>query len=76
MPQKPGATPSPGQPRTLRCAHCGRTYQFTTLAAHKTFPFCSARCREADLGNWLSGSYVVPGEPLPPQQEEEDSSEG
>lgn len=27
-------------------------------AAHK--PFCSARCREVDLGKWFTGSYAVP----------------
>lgn len=29
--------------------------------AHR--PFCSARCRMIDLGNWLGGSYTVAGEP-------------
>lgn len=24
-------------------------------------PFCSRRCADVDLGRWLSGSYVVPG---------------
>jgi uncharacterized protein len=28
-------------------------------------PFCCERCKLADLGRWLSGEYVVPGEPLP-----------
>jgi endogenous inhibitor of DNA gyrase (YacG/DUF329 family) len=23
-------------------------------------PFCSARCRDLDLGKWLDGSYAVP----------------
>ena len=38
-------------------------------------PFCSERCRMADLGHWLSGDYRVPGEPLPsadPEAEPED----
>ena len=26
-------------------------------------PFCSDRCRMADLGRWLTGGYSVPGEP-------------
>ncbi len=45
-------------------------------------PFCSARCKLIDLGNWASGSYRVPvrsedeqedGEDLvqPPPDEEE-----
>lgn len=24
-------------------------------------PFCSARCKLVDLGNWLDGSYRIPG---------------
>jgi len=27
------------------------------------FPFCSARCRDRDLGNWASEKYVV-SEPI------------
>jgi uncharacterized protein len=23
------------------------------------FPFCSARCRDTDLGNWASERYVI-----------------
>lgn len=23
-------------------------------------PFCSARCRDIDLGRWLDGAYAVP----------------
>lgn len=26
-------------------------------------PFCCNRCKLVDLGRWLDGSYVVPGEP-------------
>jgi endogenous inhibitor of DNA gyrase (YacG/DUF329 family) len=29
----------------------------------ETYPFCSARCRLIDLGNWLGERYAVPGEP-------------
>jgi uncharacterized protein len=28
-------------------------------------PFCCERCKLADLGRWLSGEYIAPGEPLP-----------
>jgi len=28
------------------------------------FPFCSARCKQVDLGKWLSEEYRVPGEPV------------
>lgn len=32
--------------------------------AAETFPFCSPRCRMADLGKWFSGSYSI-GRDLP-----------
>lgn len=28
-------------------------------AQNPTFPFCSTRCREIDLGRWLQGDYVI-----------------
>jgi len=27
-------------------------------------PFCSDRCRQVDLGRWLTEAYVVPGPPV------------
>ncbi|WP_207101828.1 DNA gyrase inhibitor YacG [Paracoccus shandongensis] len=27
-------------------------------------PFCSRRCADIDLGRWLRGTYVIPGQPL------------
>jgi endogenous inhibitor of DNA gyrase (YacG/DUF329 family) len=37
------------------------------------FPFCSERCRTIDLGAWASGSYVIPGAPIPDQQSDDES---
>ena len=31
-------------------------------ADNKGFPFCSERCRQIDLGKWLSEEYGVPAE--------------
>lgn len=31
---------------------------------NQAFPFCSARCKLADLGNWLGGHYALGGEPV------------
>ncbi len=46
------------------CASCGRR------AADPAWrPFCSERCKLADLGRWLSEEYRIPGEPLPPDDE-------
>ena len=30
-------------------------------------PFCSSRCRDRDLNNWLSDGYAVPGPPASPE---------
>lgn len=41
-------------------------------------PFCSRRCADVDLGRWLTGQYVAPGEPLdetiPPEDENSDGA--
>ena len=33
----------------------------------EAFPFCNPRCKLLDLGNWLTGSYVV-SSPLSPDE--------
>jgi hypothetical protein len=50
---------------TKPCPVCGKP----AASGHR--PFCSARCRQVDLGRWLTGGYAVPGEPV----EEEASGE-
>ncbi len=35
-------------------------------------PFCSERCKLADLGRWLSGDYRIAGDPLPSDDERPD----
>jgi uncharacterized protein len=52
------------------CPTCRRTLE-GTLAEIPTLPFCSPRCRAADLGHWLEGNYRI-GSPL----SEEDLDEG
>lgn len=42
----------------MSCPVCGKT----TAEAYR--PFCSKRCADIDLGRWLRGSYVIPGEAL------------
>ena len=42
-------------PRT--CPTCKRP--LPTARAVELGPFCSRRCKLADLGNWLDGRYVV-----------------
>ena len=46
--------------RIVRCPMCGRQ---TTWRENPHRPFCSERCRLADLQGWLAGRYVVAGDP-------------
>ncbi len=40
----------------LKCPICKELVDSETTAE---FPFCSARCRERDLGNWATGKYKI-----------------
>lgn len=39
-----------------RCPQCDKD------ADRRYKPFCSKRCADLDLGHWLQGSYVLPGD--------------
>jgi len=59
-----------------RCPSCGRPA--AARPENRTWPFCSDRCRLADLGRWLGESYRIAGERAgdgagaPASHEEED----
>lgn len=36
-------------------------------------PFCSERCKMADLGRWFAGHYRIAGDPLPAEDEDDDA---
>jgi endogenous inhibitor of DNA gyrase (YacG/DUF329 family) len=40
----------------LKCPICKEPTDSEMTAE---FPFCSARCRERDLGNWATGKYKI-----------------
>jgi endogenous inhibitor of DNA gyrase (YacG/DUF329 family) len=40
-----------------KCPTCRRVIDDAAAAA--TRPFCSERCRTADLGGWLDGAYRI-----------------
>ena len=40
------------------CPTCRRALE-GTRAEHPALPFCSDRCRLADLGSWLNESYRI-----------------
>ncbi len=45
-----------------KCPVCGKPVPpAPTLAGQRSpRPFCSERCRQVDLGRWLTGAYAVP----------------
>ncbi len=43
-----------------KCPLCGKP------TADRFKPFCSRRCADLDLGQWLKGGYVIPGPPVDP----------
>jgi endogenous inhibitor of DNA gyrase (YacG/DUF329 family) len=47
--------------REAVCPRCGVGFTYASLDEHTPFPFCSPRCREIDLGKWLTGQYVITG---------------
>ncbi len=49
-------------PSNGRCPLCRRP------AVPEHAPFCSARCHDRDLLNWLGDAYAVPGPPADPAE--------
>jgi endogenous inhibitor of DNA gyrase (YacG/DUF329 family) len=41
-----------------KCPTCAHAFE-ETVEARAFRPFCSARCRSADLGKWLDGGYRI-----------------
>lgn len=41
----------------MKCPICKKVFE-PRLSLDK--PFCSDRCKEVDLGNWLSEGYTIP----------------
>ena len=53
----------PARSRRPRCPICGRP------SDERFRPFCSARCRDQDLLNWLDGRYAIPVQESEPDDE-------
>ena len=48
---------------TGRCPHCHAAFD-VVLPRPSYAPFCSARCKMADLSKWLGGEYAIAGAPV------------
>ena len=44
-------------PRVVNCPACGKAIGW--VADNRYRPFCSARCKGADLGAWASDQYRI-----------------
>lgn len=47
--------------RQVKCPTCKKSFNYFESDFR---PFCSEKCRQADLGRWLTESYTVPVEKL------------
>jgi len=45
----------------IKCRYCGKQFEYNSenKQQHKHFPFCSERCKLADLGKWFNENYRV-----------------
>jgi endogenous inhibitor of DNA gyrase (YacG/DUF329 family) len=46
-----------------RCRYCKRPIQRTDAQHARYWPFCSERCKMAELGHWFEGRYRI-GRPV------------
>lgn len=51
------------------CPTCAIKVEWTEK--NKFRPFCSARCRQVDLGAWAEEKYAIPAAKLPQEQDDD-----
>lgn len=59
-------------PKTVLCPTCRRE---TPWGGNPNRPFCCARCRMTDLGNWAAEHYRIPAGPVTEEAEDDDAAE-
>ena len=59
-----------GRAATARCPICG------SAAAERYRPFCSSRCADIDLSQWLKGRYYIPTSEAPRDEQGSDEEQG
>ena len=62
-------------PRKTKCRQCGEIFAYESIKDSPNYPFCSARCRLLDLGEWFDGKHKIE-EPAPgtaPPEPDEDT---
>lgn len=56
------------------CPICKKKIPAEEIESSAVFPFCSERCKLVDLGQWLNGTYVVPGDAESPGQSSDEDN--
>ena len=59
----------PGKEKKMKSSYSSLCPVCNKPANKKYRPFCSSRCKLIDLGNWIDGSYRLPGENSPAEAE-------
>lgn len=59
--------------KKINCPNCGKPNTWTPENQFK--PFCSERCKLIDLGDWANESRRIPGEPVPTNNDLDDSED-
>lgn len=49
------------QKKNIACPRCGKKATWTIENIFR--PFCSARCKLIDLGNWADEKHIIAGTP-------------
>ena len=63
----------PNKKENIFCPTCQTK---DTWTPENTFrPFCSARCKLIDLGEWAAEKHSIPGEPINPNLVDESNNE-
>ncbi|HBD10676.1 MAG TPA: DNA gyrase inhibitor YacG [Porticoccaceae bacterium] len=60
----------------LQCPECKTPVHWNEQYPHR--PFCSARCKQLDFGDWANGNHRIAGDPAgqaPDQAEEWDDED-
>jgi endogenous inhibitor of DNA gyrase (YacG/DUF329 family) len=67
----PKARSEPAKPKRAKSAKAPKCPICGKPAMQEYRPFCSKACADIDLSRWLGGRYVVPGERVAQQGDEE-----
>ncbi len=69
LPGERDLEPKHFQNQPLKCSLCGKSFNRMESGS---LPFCSVRCQQVDLGNWLNEGYGFPIESGELQEESDE----